>query len=156
MRVTGVRTRAEPDPDFDRVIATGDLDMALPEAEFVVLACPLTPQTTGLMSRARLAMLPHGACLLNLGRGALLDQDALCDLLETGHLAGAILDVTTPEPPPPGHRLWHTRNLVLTPHCSADSPLTYNCDSLAIFMANLRAIEAGTAPPNRVDVRRGY
>ncbi len=156
MRVTGVRTRAAPHPDFDAVVAVEELDSVLPEAEFLVLACPLTPQTEGLMSRRRLERLPAGASLLNIGRGPLLDQDALCDLLDSEHLAGAILDVTTPEPPPSGHRVWHTRHLILTPHCSADSPLTYNRDSLAIFMANLRAIDAGKAPPNLVDTRRGY
>lgn len=156
MRTTGVRTVAAPHPDFDTVISVADLDKALPDAEFLVLACPLTAATQNLMHRARLESLPKAASLLNLGRGGLLDQDALCDLLDTGHLAGALIDVTTPEPPPPGHRVWQTRNLVITPHCSVDDPLTYNRDSLAIMATNLRALQAGQPLPNRVDPTRGY
>lgn len=156
MRVTGVRRTAQAHADFDTILTDAELDAVLPQAEFLVLACPLTPATQGLMSRARLAALPREACLLNIGRGGLLDQDALCDMLEEGHLAGAVLDVTVPEPPPAGHRVWQTRNLVITPHVSADSPLTYNVDTLRIFLANLAAIEAGQAPANRVDPARGY
>ncbi len=156
MIATGVRTRAEPHPDFDRVIAVADLDSLLPTSEFLILAAPLTPQTQGLMSRARLSLLPKGAGLLNVGRGALLDQDALADLLDAGHLSGAIIDVTVPEPLPPGHRLWTTKNLTIVPHVSSDNPLTYNDDSLAIFMRNLAARDGGKVMPNLVDVARGY
>ena len=73
----------------------------LPETEFLVLACPLTNATRGLMNRDRLERLPSGAGLLNIGRGELIDQDALCDLLDSGHLSGAVLDVFKPEPIPP-------------------------------------------------------
>jgi phosphoglycerate dehydrogenase-like enzyme len=132
------------------------LDSVLPASEFLILACPLTPQTSGLFDRRRLALLPRGAGLLNIGRGPLLDQDALCDLLQSGHLSGAILDVTAPEPPPPGDRVWATPNLVLTPHVSADNPVTYNPDSLDLFFANLAAFRAGRPMPNRVDTSRGY
>jgi phosphoglycerate dehydrogenase-like enzyme len=156
MRVTGVRTRAEPHPDFDRVVAVADLDSVLPDSEFLILAAPLTPATAGMISRARLSLLPKDAGLLNVGRGALIDQEALADLLDSGHLSGAILDVTVPEPLPPGHRLWTTKNLVIVPHVSSDNPLTYNRDSLDIFMRNLAARDAGVAMPNLVDTARGY
>jgi glyoxylate/hydroxypyruvate reductase A len=98
MVVTGVRTRAEPHPHCAEVIATGDLDRVLPQTEFLVLACPLTPATQNLMDRRRLALLPQGAGLVNIGRGALLDQDALCDALDSGQLGSALLDVFVPEP----------------------------------------------------------
>lgn len=156
MIATGVRTRAAPHPDFDRVVAIADLDAVLPESEFLVLACPLLPATRNLMDRRRLGLLPKGAGLLNVGRGGLLDQEALCDLLEGGHLGGAIIDVTTPEPLPPDHRAWSTPNLVITPHVSADSPATYNPDSLDILFENLRARRDGRALPNAVDLVRGY
>jgi phosphoglycerate dehydrogenase-like enzyme len=156
MIATGVRTKAEPHPDFDHIVAVADLDLVLPTSEFLILACPLTPATQGLMSRARLALLPPGAGLLNVGRGALLDQDALADLLDTGHLSGAIIDVTLPEPLPPGHRLWTTKNLSIVPHVSSDNPLTYNRDSLDIFMRNLAQRAAGQAMSNLVDPARGY
>ena len=156
MRTIGVRTRADPHPDFDSVVAIADLDSILPESEFLVLACPLLPATRNLLSRERLSMLPKGAMIINVGRGPLLDQDALCDLLDSGHLGGAVIDVTTPEPLPAGHRAWATPNLVITPHVSADSPATYNPDSLDILLENLRALRDGKKLPNQVVLGRGY
>ncbi len=156
MHVTGVRARPEPHPDCDRVITTADLNAVLPETEFLVLACPLTPATRGLMDRRRLRLLPRGAGVVNIGRGPVLDQDAACDLLDEGHLGGAVLDVFAEEPVPPGHRLWTTRNLVLTPHVSSDDPSNYIPRSLDIFFANLRALRDGRPLPNQVDLARGY
>lgn len=154
--VTGVRTRAEPHPDCARVVAFTELDAVLPGAEFLVLAPPLTDLTRNLLDRRRIALLPPGAGVVNIGRGALLDQDALCDALDAGALGGAVLDVFVPEPVPPGHRLWATPNLVMTPHVSADDPATYNPLSLDIFFANLRAQRDGAPLPNRFDTVRGY
>jgi phosphoglycerate dehydrogenase-like enzyme len=156
VRTTGVRTRAEPHPDFHRVVAIGDLDAALPESDFLVLACPLLPATRNLLDRRRLGLLPHDAAVVNVGRGALLDQDALADRLEAGELSGAVLDVFDPDPLPPGHRLWTTPNLLITPHISTDDPIGYNPASLDIFFANLQAWREGRSMPNRVDPRRGY
>ena len=156
MRVTGVRTQATPHPDCERVVATAALDSILPETEFLVLACPLTNATRGMMDRGRLSSLPAGAGIVNIGRGELLDQDALCDFLDNEHLSGAVLDVFTPEPIPEGHRLWTTPNLIVSPHTSADDPATYNPHSLAIFLGNVRAYEAGEALPNLFDIARGY
>jgi len=156
LRTTGVRTRAEPHPDFDRVVASAELDAALPESDFLVLACPLLPATRNLLDRRRLGLLPRGAAVVNVGRGALLDQEALADLLEAGELPGAVLDVFDPDPLPPGHRLWTTPNLLVTPHVSTDDPSSYNPASLDIFFANLKAWREGRDMPNRVDPRRGY
>ena len=128
----------------------------MPTTEFLVLACPLTDATRGLMDRRRLGLLPAGAGIVNIGRGELLDQDALCDLLDNGHLSGAVLDVFTPEPIPEGHRLWTTPNLVISPHTSADDPATYNPRSLDIFIRNVRAYLAGEKLPNLFDTERGY
>ena len=156
MSVTGVRTRTTPHPHCERAIAATDLDNVLPTTEFLVLACPLTDATRGLMDRRRLGLLPAGAGIVNIGRGELLDQDALCDLLDNGHLSGAVLDVFTPEPIPEGHRLWTTPNLVISPHTSADDPATYNPRSLDIFIRNVRAYLAGEKLPNLFDTERGY
>jgi glyoxylate/hydroxypyruvate reductase len=154
MRVGGISRSGAAHPDFDDVGT--DLDAALAEATFLVIACPLTPATRGLLDRARIARLPRGAGVVNIGRGAVLDQAALCDALETGHLGGAVLDVFAPEPPPPEDRVWRTCNLIVTPHISCDDGETYVARSLAILFANLRAVRAGEAPPNRVDPARGY
>ena len=156
MHVTGVRTTAAPHPHCAEVVATADIDRVLPRTEFLVLACPLTEATRGLMSRRRLQLLPPGAGVVNIGRGALMDQDALCDLLDEGYLSGAVLDVFTPEPIPPDHRLWTTRNLIVSPHTSVDNPPTYNPDSLDLFFVNLRAWQEGKPLPNLFDTTRGY
>jgi glyoxylate/hydroxypyruvate reductase len=156
MRVTGVRATNRPHPHCAEVITAADLDHVLPQTEFLLLACPLTDATRGLMDRRRLGLLPRAAGVVNIGRGALVDQDALCDLLDEGHLSGAVLDVFTPEPIPLGHRLWTTRNLIVSPHTSVDDPNTYNARSLDLFFENLRAWRKGSRMPNLFDPARGY
>jgi len=156
MHVTGVRTTATPHPDCDMVVTETDLDRTLPETEFLLLAAPNTPATRNILSRERMQMLPKGAGIVNIGRGALLDQDALCDALDSGHLGGAVLDVFTPEPIPEGHRLWTTKNLIISPHTCADDPYTYNTYTLDVFFENLRALNAGQTPPTIVNPSRGY
>jgi phosphoglycerate dehydrogenase-like enzyme len=156
LHVTGVRATVAPHPHCDDVITLAEIDRVLPHTEFLVLACPLTEATRGVMDRRRLNLLPRDAGVANIGRGALVDQDALCDLLDGGHLSGAVLDVFTPEPIPPGHRLWTTRNLIISPHTSADDPATYNPHSLDLFFANLRAWREGRPLPNLFDPTRGY
>jgi glyoxylate/hydroxypyruvate reductase len=138
------------------VVGAGALDAVLPDTKFLVLACPLTDATRGLITRRRLELLPEGAGVVNIGRGELIDQDALCDRLDAGHLSGAVLDVFDPEPIPQGHRLWSTRNLIVSPHTAADDPATYNPLSLDLFLENLRAWRDGTRLPNRYDIERGY
>jgi glyoxylate/hydroxypyruvate reductase A len=155
-RVNGVNTTGRAHADFDAVAAIAALDEQLSRADIVVLACPLTPATHHLLDRRRLGLLSARAGIINIGRGKLLDQGALCDVLEQGRLAGAVLDVVTPEPLPAGHRLWATPNLVITPHVSCDDPATYSARSLAVLFANLRAWRAGEALPNQVDLARGY
>ena len=156
MRVTGVRTSVAPHPGCDRVVATADLDAVLGEADVLFLATPLTAATRGLLSRGRIAKLKKGAGVVNIGRGGLVEQEALLDALDAGHVGGAVLDVFDEEPIPPGHRLWTTRNLIITPHTSADDPATYNVRSLEILLENLRALRDGRALPNQFDIARGY
>ena len=156
MRVTGVRANPAPHPACDAVVGTEVLDTVLPKADFLFVSLPLTAATRAILDRRRVALLPQSAFVVNIGRGALLDQDALCDALDAGHLGGAVLDVFTPEPVPPGHRLWTTRNLLMTPHISADDPATYNPLSLDLFWANIRAWREGQPVPNRFDTARGY
>ncbi len=156
MHVTGVRARPAPHPACAAVAPTEELDSVLPDTEFLVLACPLTHATRGILSRHRVGLLPPGAGVVNIGRGGLVDQDALLDALDSGALSGAVLDVFVPEPVPPGHRLWTTPNLVMTPHVSSDDPLAYNPRSLDVFLANLAALEAGKPMPNLFDRARGY
>ena len=156
LRITGVRNTPKPHPACARVVGMDQLDEVLGDAEFLFLAPPLTPMTQNLLSRERIALLPQGAGVVNIGRGGLVDQDALMDALDSGHLGGAVLDVFTPEPVPAGHRLWTTKNLLMTPHVSADDPLTYNPRSMDIFFTNLRALRDGKKLPNEFDTEQGY
>ena len=154
LHVTGVRRTPGDHPGCDRVVTA--IDDALDGADYVVLAAPLTHATRGILSRERIRRMKRGAGVVNIGRGGLVDQDALLDALDDGHLGGAVLDVFDPEPVPPGHRLWTTPNLVMTPHTSADDRATYNARSLDIFFDNLRALQAGHPLPNLFDPARGY
>ena len=156
MRVTGIRSTPQPHPACERVLGMEGLDEVLPETDFLLLSCPLTPATRRILDRRRIGLLPHGAGVINIGRGPLIEQDALCDALDAGKLAGAILDVFDPEPVPSGDRIWQTRNTVMTPHVSVDDAVTYIPRSLDIFFANLEAIERGAALVTPVDFSRGY
>jgi glyoxylate/hydroxypyruvate reductase len=156
MTVTGVRANPAPHRHCAQVIGVAGLDSALRGTKFLVLACPLTAATHGLIDRRRLDLLPENAGIVNIGRGELIDQEALCDRLDAGRLSGAVLDVFDPEPIPPGHRLWHTPNLIISPHTSADDPATYNAVSLDLFFTNLLAWRGGEPLPNRFDIARGY
>jgi phosphoglycerate dehydrogenase-like enzyme len=156
MRVIGCSARGVPHPACERVVTPDNLDTVLPGADVLVLAMPLTPATRGMITRGLLSLLPLHAGVVNIARGAVIDQDALCDMLEAGRLSGAVLDVFVPEPIPHGHRLWRVPNLVISPHVSSDDPDTYNPTTLDIFFRNLAAWRAGAPMPNEVDRARGY
>jgi D-3-phosphoglycerate dehydrogenase / 2-oxoglutarate reductase len=116
---------ADPYVDSVEVEAVGATAVAfadlLPRAEVLSLHARLTPETRHLIGRDEIARLPDGAVIVNAARGGLLDQDALCDALDSGKLRAAALDVYDPEPPPPGSRLFSTPNLVLSPHLAGAS-----------------------------------
>jgi phosphoglycerate dehydrogenase-like enzyme len=156
MRVTGIRSTPRPYPACERVLGMDALDGVLPETEFLLLSCPLTAATRKILDRRRIGLLPPGAGVINIGRGPLIEQDALCDALDAGDLAGAILDVFDPEPVPSDDRIWTTRNTVMTPHVSVDDAVSYIPRSLDIFFANLAAFERGEPLVTPVDLARGY
>ncbi len=156
MDVTGLRHGNAPHADCTRTLNISALDEVLPQTDILFLACPLTPETTGLFSAARLAMLPEGAGVVNIGRGRLVDQAALFDALDAGRLGGAVLDVFEKEPLRAGDRAWGVKNLVITPHMSADDPDSYNALTLAIFKKNLTAYLEGKRPPCLVDREKMY
>jgi phosphoglycerate dehydrogenase-like enzyme len=156
MHVTGVSHAGAAHAACDAVLPSDGLDAVLPDTDILLLACPLTPATQNLLSRERIARLPAGAGVINIGRGRLVDEDALLDALETGRLGGAVLDVLHKEPLPPGHRAWSVKNLIITPHVSSDDPSTYNALTLQIFKKNLAALIAGDQPPTAVDRQKGY
>jgi phosphoglycerate dehydrogenase-like enzyme len=117
MRVVGVREHPERgSAACDVIYGFADLNCALADADFVVLALPVTPQTHQLMNAARLAQLRSSAYLINVGRGVLVDEDALANALRARSVAGAALDVASQEPLPQDSPLWQMENLLITPH----------------------------------------
>ena len=123
--------------------------------DIVVLACPLTSETRGLFTRERVFAMKPGAYLVNVARGPVVDQEALIEALESGHLGGAVLDVADPEPLPAGHRLWTAPNLVLSPHTAANVSAE-NSRIIDLFIGNLRRHLAGERLVNLYDPERGY
>ncbi|HLI10351.1 MAG TPA: D-2-hydroxyacid dehydrogenase [Alphaproteobacteria bacterium] len=156
MKVLGVRRHAKPHRSADEVFDFRQLPKALERADFVLVAAPLTPETRGLLGRPMLAQVKRGSALINIGRAGIVDYDALCDALASGALSGAVLDVFEPEPLPRDSRLWHTPNLVVTPHCSSDDVERYMPLTLDLVFRNLERLIAGKPLKNRVDPRRGY
>lgn len=115
-RITVVRNRPEPLPGVDVVVGPDALPGVLRDADVLVLALALTPETTGIIDAAALAALPDHAWLVNVARGRHVDTDALVAALDAGGLAGAALDVTEPEPLPDDHPLWGRPDVLITPH----------------------------------------
>lgn len=157
-KVIGVRRSPRPCPEYaDEVHLLEDLDSLLPQADVVAITLPGTDATRGLMSRERLAKMKEGSVLLNVGRGFIVDTEALCDALERGHLSGAGVDVTDPEPLPPTHRLWNIPTAVVTPHISGFYHLRETHERIVgIFLENLRHFQAGEPLRNLVDFATGY
>jgi len=118
VQVTVVRRSPEP---LGEIVTTTDLDSALPDADVVVIAAASTTSTAKLFSTRQFELMKPSAVLVNIARGAIVDQDALVTALRDGQIAGAGLDVTDPEPLPDGHPLWHLPTCVITSH-SADTP----------------------------------
>lgn len=132
---------------------SGPLHAALADAEFVVDALPLTPQTEGLLDAAAFAAMPRGAYLVNIARGGHVVEPDLIAAIESGHLAGAALDVQAVEPMTADDPLWTVPGISITPHIAAQS----SPDTVAAqFLAGLKALQAGQPLPNAVDRSRGY
>jgi phosphoglycerate dehydrogenase-like enzyme len=153
MNVRGVGRTARTDADFGAI--TNDLHAAVANADYVVLAAPLTAQTRGIMDADALAAMPPRARLINIGRGELVVTDALVAALQAGRIAGAALDVVDPEPLPPNHPLWTTPNVVLTPHNSGDLP-GWRIELQKQFITNFQRYRSGLPLHNVVDKHRGY
>lgn len=143
------------DLGVDEIVAWTALDAVLPRVDHVVLACPLTPETRGLMTAGRLASCKPGSTLVNVGRGALVDHDALLRVLDEGPVATAVLDVTDPEPLPAGHPLWRHERVIVFPH-SASTSVRENARLVDLFVDNLHRFVEGRPLRNVFDPTRGY
>ncbi len=145
MRVIAIRR----DPglgkgDADRVLAMRQLKEALPEADFVALACPLTPETEGLMDGDAFGRMKQSAFFVNIARGRCADEGALVAALRDGRIAGAGIDVTAEEPLPPSSPLWDMENVLLTPHTAGETR-RYEDNVLDILIDNLDRLWKGEA-----------
>jgi phosphoglycerate dehydrogenase-like enzyme len=156
-KIVGLSRSGKPHPAFDAVYPISQLDEVLPSTKILVMALPGTADTTHILNRARIALLPQDAYVINVGRGTAVEQEPLMEALNGGKLAGAALDVMDPEPLPKDHPLWTTKNLILTPHVSGNMTLGYTCDkNVELFCTDLRNYAAGRPLNGLVDRKRGY
>lgn len=153
------RTPGEKPEYLDELYTTERLDELLPRADFVALSLPNTPQTHHIMDERRLRLMKPTAFLINVGRGNAIDTDALCRVLQEGHLGGCAADVTDPEPLPADHPLWDMPRMVITPHISGQYHLQETFERIIrIAGENLELYLAGDTEHmrNLVDFQTGY
>jgi len=153
MRVIGVTRSGRRVAGVERVYVRRELRRALGTADFVALVVPLNDFTRGMIGDAELAAMRPTAWLINIGRGALIDESALVRALRRRTIAGAVLDVFTTEPLPPAHPLWSLDNAVITPHISGPNLPE---EIVPVFNDNLARYLAGRPLRHIIDRRRGY
>jgi D-2-hydroxyacid dehydrogenase (NADP+) len=158
MRIIATRrtvAEGEQDADCDEMLPYTRLGRVLSESDYVALCLPLTPETRQAIGREELALMKRSACLINVARGPVVDQEALIEALSEGRIAGAALDVFDPEPLPPDSPLWDMPNVIVTPHISGAIE-GYGHRAAGVFIANLRRYLAGEPLENVVNTELGY
>ena len=157
MRVLATRRHPHgaPPPHVDAAYGPDGTDTVMAEADYVVLAVPLTPETRHLVDARRLALMKRTAVLVNIARGAVVDEPALVAALRDGRIAGAYLDVFAQEPLPADHPFWDMENVVVSPHISGGVP-DYLARATSIFVDNLARYCAGQPLANVVNPALGY
>lgn len=154
-RIIGARRTGGMVEGFDQVVTFDQLTDILPAVDHVVSSLPMTPFTERIVDRDFIQRMKPGSYFHNVGRGGTVDQDALIEALHSGHLAGAGLDVTEPEPLPEDSPLWDAPNTIITGHTSGGSPLTTE-RSIALLQENLRRWESGEELISVVNLEFGY
>lgn len=153
------RTPGRTSPFFEEIYTVEQLDVQLPMADIVVIALPGTKESAGMFDAKRISRMKPSAVLTNVGRGFIVDTDALTEALQNGIIKGAVLDVTDPEPLPENHPLRFMENVVLTPHVSgigwAENMFTRK-RIIDIFCANIRREQENTPKKNVIDFSKGY
>lgn len=156
MEVTGAgRTARRGDPDFGEVVPSGDLAAHVGRADHVVVVAPLTEQTRGLVDADVIAAMKPGSHLVNVGRGPIVDEEALLEALRSGHLAAASLDVFVTEPLPADSPLWSTPGVTVSPHMSGDA-LGWRETLAGQFSDNAARWLDGEPLVNVVDKEQGF
>lgn len=149
MRVLGIKRTPEPVPFVDEIHPTVRLDELAADADGIVLTLPLTDETVGLVSRRTIDVLKPNAIVVNVGRGPVVDEEALIDALRAGRIAGAALDVFATEPLPADSPLWELENVIVSPHTAALS-IHENARIVELFCENLRRFLAGEELLSRI------
>ncbi|CAA9553251.1 MAG: D-3-phosphoglycerate dehydrogenase, partial [uncultured Thermomicrobiales bacterium] len=156
MRVIAVQRHPhEPPPGVERILPSEGLAELLEESDHVVLSLPLTDATEHILGADELRRMRRSAYLFNIGRGGLIDQEALIAALREGRIAGAGLDVTEPEPLPPDSALWDLPNVIITGHTAASTPRHWE-RGIELLVDNVRRFLAGEELRNTVDTKAGY
>ncbi|MBW7458880.1 D-2-hydroxyacid dehydrogenase, partial [Paenibacillus sepulcri] len=154
--VIGVKRSLSERPSFvDELVVTADLDSALAKSDFIVSTLPLTAETEGIISAERIGRMKRGAVFINIGRGRTVDEEALIEALQSGHLHGAGLDVTAVEPPQASSLLWDMPNVILTAHAAGVSPKKAERRT-ELFAANIQRYLQGEPLLNVIERGRGY
>jgi glyoxylate/hydroxypyruvate reductase A len=155
LQVIGIRRSGRKHAHVDEMHMPESLHRLLPRADFVLMTTPHTAATTHLLGARELRLMKDGAGLVNYSRANLVDYDALRAELNSGRLR-AMLDVFDPEPLPKSSPLWHTPNLIITPHCSSDDSERYTLKTLDLVFRNAERLLAGKPLINRVDRKKEY
>lgn len=162
-KVTGFNRSGRTAEAFDEVYAFDCFDgffadpVNASETDVLLLCVPGTAESKGLLSAERIGMLSEKTFVINVGRGSVIDQEALTEALYERRIAGAALDVMTPEPLPEDHPLWTAPNCIITPHISGDMCLPYTVDkTVEFFCENLRRYAKGEDLIKQVDIDKGY
>jgi len=155
MRVLGIRRTGKPRRHVDEMHRPEDLHAFLPRADFVLVSAPHTDASHRMIGARELALLKPGAGLVNYSRANLVDYDALRVKLEAGEMS-AVLDVFDPEPLPESSPLWHTPNVIITPHCSSDDRNEYTPRTLDLVLRNVQRFMEGRPLVNRVSRKYQY
>ena len=156
MEVIGISRHGNPVSGFSQVLTPDYFEQVLPQADFVLMATPLTPETKNMLDRRKQSLMKSGAGIINVGRAGTIDYNALVDNLNLGNFSGAIIDVFDPEPLPPESPLWNTPNLLVMPHISADDGDTYVEKTLDLVFKNLERYIKGQDFKNVVRPELGY
>ena len=156
--ITGVcRSGKSSEQVYDKILPVSRLDEVLPETDLLAMSLPATSETRNILSRERIELMPKGSYIVNVGRGSAIDEETLADALESGHIAGAALDVFQTEPLPSDNRLWKIKNLLITPHVAGNMTLPYTRDrNVEMFLEDLKNFTEGKPLHFLVDKKLGY
>jgi phosphoglycerate dehydrogenase-like enzyme len=155
MYVLGLRRRRRPNEHADEVLVSSQLYDLLARSDFVIVCAPLTDETRGLIGADELAAMKPDAWLINIARGAIVDEGALLKALQEQRIGGACLDVFVQEPQPDDSPFWDLSNVIITPHNSWSSPRLEEREA-ELFLSNLRRYLEGEPLQNVVDRKAGY